>query len=508
MLWGICLGQTNLAVSNDHSSARIAATETPEGEQLPDSLIHLSWEQETEVWINESKTKYQFDEQGRSVGHVEFSWSEEVQDWQNDEKQELTLDAKGNELQLVNFDWDSSSDMWINVTKMITSYDAEGRPLTGHDYGWDAEQNQWVNSWKFEDVYDEAGHLLQRLDYSWLDEHWYGTIYEIEEYDEGGNKVLSQNFRWDDEAREWIKWGRTVYTYSNGLPTQSTTSFWDTSLSQWVFSRRSSETYNDQGLVLESVNERWNSEGWYLDSKSTNGYDEEGNLLTYTWSRWDRLAGDWSIIRMEEKTYDDRGNLLLDIDSGSNHNVSKEESTYNANDLQTSFIQSEWNIDTEEWVLVSKWEKAFNNQGQQLEHLKYTWDVDNGEWIGTEAESAVYEDHHKLQETTYSWDSETSDWVFDGQTNYYRTEPIITDVALDVSPSLVLYPNPSSSYVWINGIKDTRAILQITDVQGRELITEYVENDQGIDLSSLLVGQYIYRLLLKDDTQTGHLIIE
>ena len=144
-------------------------------------------------------------------------------------------------------------------------------------------------------------------------------------------------------------------------------------------------------------------EVYHLDLNSDNTfnykeeytYDENGNELTYTYSKyindaWVRIAESIYINGEEKEVY----SLYLNSDDTFNY---KYEYTYDENGNRLTNTYSEYI--NNEWVNTSKWEYTYDENGNQLTSI-YSEYIDNA-WVDTKKWEYTYDENGNVLTETY-----------------------------------------------------------------------------------------------------------
>lgn len=89
-------------------------------------------------------------------------------------------------------------------------------------------------------------------------------------------------------------------------------------------------------------------------------------------------------------------------------------------------------------------------------------------------------------------------------------ETINSDLEIQVSPSVGIYPNPAHDQLFIKCIGNNIQHIQITDLNGRLKMTHFLEQDPNevkeIDISSLTTGIYQIEIFSTSGVETKKLI--
>ena len=79
----------------------------------------------------------------------------------------------------------------------------------------------------------------------------------------------------------------------------------------------------------------------------------------------------------------------------------------------------------------------------------------------------------------------------------------LEDLPNEARQDLVLYPNPANDFAYLNHFSGENVHLQLYDFSGKQIINERLIYNK-INLQSLPVGLYLYRILDKDKNSLGN----
>lgn len=173
-----------------------------------------------------------------------------------------------------------------NVSRSEVSYFPDNTTQLSDESHWRPNLNDWFPSGRT--VYIAPGKK---------GESWY-------KYWDDQNNVLSQGFRevfvYDNDlvlqtkltydldvvSDTWKSYGRTNYTYTNGLETMAVEEQFDAGANAWNFVSRVTNTYNAQGNITEKLTEGFYIDDWFPQTSTIYTYNA-ANLLE---TRVDRNA--------------------------------------------------------------------------------------------------------------------------------------------------------------------------------------------------------------------------
>ncbi len=73
----------------------------------------------------------------------------------------------------------------------------------------------------------------------------------------------------------------------------------------------------------------------------------------------------------------------------------------------------------------------------------------------------------------------------------------------------MVYPNPASEYIIINfPVSYQKAMFELFDVNGREVLSKSVNKDERVNVSQLKGGLYVYRFEVDSRMFVGKLLVK
>jgi hypothetical protein len=238
---------------------------------------------------------------------------------------------------------------------------------------------------------------------------------------------------------------------------------------------------------------------------------------------------------------------------------SKEENTYNDRGILTSRKRSEWNPDSNKYILMFRWEQTYDENGWVLTSVTYFWDYQRNRLYGSSRTETTYDEYGNTPSvTTYAWDTTKNDWIgqqrlvytfdyayeadelfepfgmrrhkitnlteyaYEGVAElksdewikfdefiYHYSDLAVSGVA-DLSwGELSIFPNPATDYIQVEGDLGTDvARVFIYNVSGRIVMNQVLDNGGRIPVSHLSEGIYVIRLVQGDKVKTAKVMIE
>jgi hypothetical protein len=168
--------------------------------------------------------------------------------------------------------------------------------------------------------------------------------------------------------------------------------------------------------------------------------------------------------------------------------------------------------------LVEKTVQFFDN-GSHTKTIIYS--RENESWVEAEMIEYTYDpllpkfkvsefiDYSATEVVQYSWNKEINDWVPFWKSKLFYSKHNLTNSVKPVStPSTVIYPNPVIDRIRFK-FEDsyTPFIFELSDLNGKNVITQKFSGNEQISLETLAKGVYIYKITNgKGEIKSGKLI--
>ncbi len=174
--------------------------------------------------------------------------------------------------------------------------------------------------------------------------------------------------------------------------------------------------------MIEDNRERWltATNEWFLDLKRSYSYDNDSNIIDYTYKLWDNEINDWETLSKRTYLYDADSNLIEFIDFRKYQNeevyewssIFKHIYSYNAyNQLIEDLSYSSWNNETNDWESLFKYNYTNNSAGNPIEVLVFKWDFISEIWNNYSQTEITYNSNQQLtEEYKQKWDPLISNW--------------------------------------------------------------------------------------------------
>jgi len=345
--------------------------------------------------------------------------------------------------------------------------------------------------------------LLDSVIAEGYDETYIYGLLEKEEYvyNSKGNRTTYLFFTWDKTTSKWVESEKYESTYdANGNEVQLILSNWEVNTGEWVATEKYEGTFDANGnLVLDYYSE-WNEStgNWVLEWKYETIFDAGGNVIQSFDYVWDNDVNNWVSSVKDDYSYDANGNLIqyISYDWDSNNNswlgYEKIDYAYNPSENMNTETKYEWSQDA--WVSTTKYESYYDSEGNETREVSYNWDDVAKQWILYRMDEYIYNSFGAWsQYISYDWDIYNEKWLVAYESNYYYSLHDVTNVAV-LKDELTVYPNPVMDGFRVSGLNEM-SNLTLFDMNGKELLSKEINNNEYVSVSSLPKGIYFIRLI-------------
>lgn len=256
------------------------------------------------IWAYYTKVIYTFDEENYIVQAVYYQGHN--QDWILRFKDEYEYDDNHRGTIAISSNWDAGTNQYVFSTKYESTYDENGNRITHLLCTFDTAINDWKNLRNEEYAYDIENRLIMDVGYWWNNDgqFWSGddsTAYQYDNVNEFKYYYVSDSTGWKPSLKYIATWVNPLKRMMN--------SYTYIGNSEWFFNKTEETTYNELGNVIlrESYKYSESDSLWKGDAKIGYTYNEQGKLLIanhYTWVQGTQL---WRDNTRLINTYDQFG---------------------------------------------------------------------------------------------------------------------------------------------------------------------------------------------------------
>ena len=189
------------------------------------------------------------------------------------------------------------SGNWVNNYKEVYTYNPDNEISILESSYWDTANSVWVANLKDEFFYNTDGTLDYTIKYSYdaANSVWIIAQKKVYTYVSSTNLVsLEETFAWDTATSTYFAVTRKNYTYdSNYNNTLEIFEYFDTSSSLWVNSSKTSNAFDANDDLIETISYYWQNNAWVPGIKSIYTRNSVGSVTLSEAYNYDSVAQTW-----------------------------------------------------------------------------------------------------------------------------------------------------------------------------------------------------------------------
>jgi hypothetical protein len=254
-----------------------------------------------------------------------------------------------------------------------------------HNPGFKGHEKQDRPSDQDERCCDDFVPMLEgTYEYTWdaVNNDWLKKYVTSNIYNENGKLTETVWKEWETD----INYLRYLYFYDDlGFNTERITQEWkDTS---WVNTIRFIYNLNESGLRKSLVYMVWNGSKWTYYERHVYYFNAAGLYDYYVRYKWDN--GDWIGMTINRYYYDGQNNLINRTEQRISDGLLTVRYlyTYDAGNLRTEYLRQVWK--TGQWVNTLHVDYFYNNYDQLSENIVTTWT--NNAWVNSTRTLYLYD---------------------------------------------------------------------------------------------------------------------
>ena len=366
-------------------------------------------------WVGSSREIWTFNNSGKQTLHEKYAYAS---DWYITLREIAGFDEAGRSILVENYGL--SGTTWKGTKKEEYAYhNTTTKKTLTIKYKWTTDG--WAYNNKSVNAYDAAGNTIETASYNWKNEAWVGTgTRTLQTFNSSKNvtEIITQS--WSTALNNWENKTRNTTQYSGSRTTQEASYTWSSELNDWIGISRSDWHYNAAGQNDTIKTYTPNGTEWLFSGRTVNTYNEEGtNIMTHN-ATWQENAWVMTSMTRTDVIKDDAGRQILNAfwrcESDSIWiGVRKDTVSYGINNsIIYAATYTSWS--NNEWVGSSKNEYAYDSIGNALLQQGFYWD--NGQWVGQYRYEYAYDSlGHTISVATYDgWNASTQNWIGNDKT--------------------------------------------------------------------------------------------
>ena len=388
--------------------------------------------------------------------------------WNERDRTTTAEDEQGRRTHYETYLWQSTNGYWQGTNYELWEYDNQGRIIVHTQHAWDDAARAWASKQITRTAYNDQGNTIETERYQTDDTGtWQGVSKSTMAYDTPNNARTKIEYIWDDTRQAWNNSYRTEYKKDGqGRDTLQIGAYWDVAASIWQ---------NETKIIV--------------------GYNDRGEANRQEYYDWDHSCACWCGF----------AKMLADIQPTEDPDivraymvelVGQDCSTGHweyGTKLVTDIWNGEWNVwgeehtldpETQEWKLTETISCEWDEQEHLTLQVYTSIDPTTGATTPDTTYQAIYEDGRLLEEHFYS-NGEPLETIL-----YYYGHGVDIN-ATPIHPeqrNVSLFPNPAGDSFTV--ATDTPAWLEITDLNGRTLLRQPVNDGERVDISPFPAGTY------------------
>ena len=231
----------------------------------------ISFENDNQVMVKDTKEEYTYDANGRVVERHLLEWDNSTSQW--GEKSKEITSYTTTSYTITSFIWDVSTSLWSKINKKETLLNQNSLDSLTLSYSWN---NQWNLNSRTHYTYNSNNDITLSLREVKNGNNWVNNGKTEWTYDANYNLLKASNFIWDSQNNVYIN----SYIHKSGYDSQNNRIYdvdasYDISNSSWNYYDSTIYTYSANADLDSSFDYSWNgtSGSWELESKSLMTYD-------------------------------------------------------------------------------------------------------------------------------------------------------------------------------------------------------------------------------------------
>lgn len=270
--------------------------------QKLDSTVDRVLNPETQLWQNDYKDEYIYDDQYKNTSWIEKEWNLNSQSWNAKAKTDLGYDAQKRVNSMLMYDRDSITKALIPDIKFLYYYNSDGMQDSTLTYLTKNAGATWILEMRNINHYNSSKQLIKTD--MWVINDDLGVLTlsmnTVYTYTASG-KMKSSSTNIVDEGVEML-FSKIDYSY-DGADRLVSTEYSVLSFLTFALEKtsRDSYQYNASGKVSVETESKWIASTWVDDNKYESTYNAAGDISVEIYSTWDGTK--WVQEEKDEYTY-------------------------------------------------------------------------------------------------------------------------------------------------------------------------------------------------------------
>jgi len=377
-----------------------------------------------------------------------------------------------------------------DTTRSIHTYDEKGNFLS-----WTSQlylKPDWENIERESYTYDDKGNFITWLYQEWENNNWVNNYRSFYLYDDYGNEIEYSGEEWTDNLWEVSYQSKTTNTYdeSGNLLSAVEMKLIDGSS---VNARRYAYSYDSNGNVLTMLSYKYSSDPWEYEEKYTFTYDSNNNIFTELSQFYSADA--WSKGLLVTYSY----NTIGSVEKKIYHNLDYNNEPYS---FEFDTVKYEYDSNGNLLSIGESQIYSYDSNGNLSTWDFYTWNSETSQWIKKWSEPCLIfiKTDYTGKIWNYSVQRHGNGILFytygSGNKMIFSWTQVAITGLNDINENNIIsiFPNPAYTSVTIKGIEKP-GIVRIYSLDGKQIITSPItSSNQILNVSELKSGIYILRI--------------
>tara|TARA_Y100000815_G_scaffold184128_1_gene167899 strand:+ start:2084 stop:3238 length:1155 start_codon:yes stop_codon:yes gene_type:complete len=241
-------------------------------------------------WVTSSRTTLYYNSNNQVVSQIMEVVNFETMALETTGRATITYNSAGSPVEDLQEEYDSETDTWTNSYR--SEYTFSGNDvLNSLTQMWDGDG--WVNASRSSYSYSD-GLQSEEIEESWNKDTSSWILSEKAEYSYNteGKLVLTVYYLWSTALADWeFDWQETI---SRGSSSRTTLTE-DYEGGEWINSLLSTATIDEDGFVVESIDQTWDTtnEEWVNESRNIRSKNDDGWIDTILIQTWYDITENW-----------------------------------------------------------------------------------------------------------------------------------------------------------------------------------------------------------------------
>ncbi|MBD0400303.1 T9SS type A sorting domain-containing protein [Flammeovirga sp. EKP202] len=313
-------------------------------------------------YFGSDKYEYTHNENNVQTSYKYYQWNHQITDWLLVNTKDYELDNYDRQISIIESWKRGHYGSLQNYIKKSKEYDDNGNLILDEYYRWNETLQDWVGQYKTVSSYNEHNQIISEISHTWSSKEnkFIPNSKNTYGYDKGV-QTLVENESYDDVQEQWDKNYKYVYIFNDDGYNTKMEYYTGSSNNEWRLVSIDSSAYDDQGRLISKIDFR---EGTGYQNKISYEYTDD-NMTKETIQKWDLVQEEW--INYQQYYY----------------------TTVTENNASI-WMESDWNNEEKQWEFNNRIDITYNNDGYETSKKTYTGAIDT--WVKNGYTSIEYDE--------------------------------------------------------------------------------------------------------------------